>query len=94
MSSHLTGIRYLRDEVLENPRADRLLRSDGGGVDLISDVLPFSLLWYGEPNAVSYAKFRSRSHNAVIRLYDEAGNVPKRTSTRASSKRGERYARV
>jgi hypothetical protein len=34
---------------------------------------------YGEPDAVSnpigYAKFRSRSHNAVIRVYDEAGNV-------------------
>jgi hypothetical protein len=23
----------------------------------------------------SYAKFRSRSHDAVIRVYDEAGNV-------------------
>jgi len=36
-------------------------------------------LWYGEPNAVSnaigYAKRRSRSHDAVIRGYDEAGNV-------------------
>jgi hypothetical protein len=26
-------------------------------------------------NAISYAKFRSRSCNAVIRVYDEAGNV-------------------
>ncbi|MGA7274578.1 MAG: hypothetical protein WBX14_07010 [Candidatus Udaeobacter sp.] len=26
-------------------------------------------------NAVDYAKFRSRSHDAVIRVYDEAGNV-------------------
>jgi hypothetical protein len=26
-------------------------------------------------NAISYAKFRSRSHPAVIRVYDEAGNV-------------------
>jgi len=42
-------------------------------------VLPFGLLWYGEPNAVSnainYAKFFSRSHDAVIRVYDETGNV-------------------
>jgi hypothetical protein len=42
-------------------------------------VLPFGRLWYGEPNAVAhaigYAKFRSRSHDAVIRVYDEAGNV-------------------
>ena len=27
-------------------------------------------------NAISYAKFRSRSHRAVIRAYDEAGNRP------------------
>jgi hypothetical protein len=26
-------------------------------------------------NAVGYAKFYSRSHDAVIRVYDEAGNV-------------------
>jgi hypothetical protein len=45
------------------------------GVDLISDALPYGGLWYAEPNAISYAKFRSRSHNAVIRVYDEAGNV-------------------
>jgi hypothetical protein len=42
-------------------------------------VLRFGRLWHGEPNAVSnaigYAKFRSRSHDAVIRVYDEAGNV-------------------
>jgi hypothetical protein len=43
------------------------------------DVLPFGRLWYGEPdaisNAVDYAKHRSRSDDAVIRVYDEAGNV-------------------
>jgi hypothetical protein len=32
-------------------------------------------LWYGEPDAISYAKFYSRSHDAVINVYDEAGNV-------------------
>jgi hypothetical protein len=46
---------------------------------LISDVLPFGRLWYGEPNAINnaigYAKFYSRSHDAVIRVYDDAGNV-------------------
>jgi hypothetical protein len=26
-------------------------------------------------NAIDYAKFRSRSHGAVIRVYDEAANV-------------------
>jgi hypothetical protein len=33
----------------------------------------------GEPNAISneihYAKYYSRSHDAVIRVFDEAGNV-------------------
>jgi len=46
---------------------------------LISDVLPFGRLWYAEPNAMSnaigYAKFYSRSYDAVIRVCDEAGNV-------------------
>jgi len=36
-------------------------------------------LWCDGPNAVSnaidYAKFRSRSHDAVIRVYDDAGNL-------------------
>jgi hypothetical protein len=50
-------------------------RKDKRGVDLVSDALPFGRLWYGEPNAISYAKFRSRSRRAVIRVYDEAGNV-------------------
>jgi hypothetical protein len=61
-------------------------RKDHRGVDLISDALPFGRLWYAGPNAVSnavdYAKFRSRSHDAVIRVYDEASNViaPLRTA--------------
>jgi hypothetical protein len=36
-------------------------------------------LWYGEPNAISnaigFAKFYSRSRDAVIRVYDAAGNA-------------------
>ena len=54
-------------------------RKDKRGIELISDVLPFGRLWYGEPNAITnainYAKFFSRSHDAVIRVYDEAGNM-------------------
>jgi hypothetical protein len=42
-------------------------------------VLPFGRLWYTGPNAISYAidyaKHRSRSHDAVIHVYDAAGNV-------------------
>jgi hypothetical protein len=54
-------------------------RQDKRGVDLISDALPFGRLCYGEPNAISnatsYAKFFSRAHDAVIRVYDDAGDV-------------------
>jgi hypothetical protein len=54
-------------------------RKDHRGVDLIFDVLPFGRLRYDEPeaasNAIGYAMHRSRSADAVIRVYDEAGNV-------------------
>jgi hypothetical protein len=52
---------------------------DKRGVDLISEVLPFGRLWYGDANAVAnaigYAQFYSRSHDAVLRVYDAFGNV-------------------
>ena len=52
-------------------------RNDRRGFDLICDALPFGSLWYGQPdaisNAIGYAKFYSRSHDAVIRVYDKAG---------------------
>ena len=54
-------------------------RKDHRGVNLISEALPFGRLWYGEPhaveNAIGYAQHRSRSPDAVIRVYDVAGNV-------------------
>jgi hypothetical protein len=54
-------------------------RKDRRGFDLVSEALPFGRLWYGEPNAISnaigYAKFFSRSHDAVICVYDAADNV-------------------
>ena len=51
-------------------------RKDKRGFDLISDALPFGRLWYIEiPHAIGYAKFHSRSCNAMIRDYDAAGNV-------------------
>jgi hypothetical protein len=57
-------------------------RKDHCGVNLISDALPFGRLWYGQPNAIAnavgYAKFYSRAHDAVIRVHDESGNVIER----------------
>ncbi len=54
-------------------------RNDKRGGDLISDALPFGRLWYAGPdatsNAIGYAMHRSRSHGAVISIYDETGNV-------------------
>ena len=51
-------------------------RKDKRGFDLISDALPFSALWYTKvEDAIDYAKFFSRSHDAVIRVYGESGNV-------------------
>ena len=51
-------------------------RKDKRGVNLISDALLFGRLWYAEVrDALDYAKFRSRSDDAVIRVHDAAGNV-------------------
>ena len=56
-----------------------IIRKDKSGVDLISRVLRFGRLWYGESNAISnaidYAEHYSRSHDAMIRVYDAAGDV-------------------
>ena len=61
-------------------------------------MLPFGRLWYNGPNAVAnaigYAKRRSRSHDAVIRAYDDAGNVIETHELeRAIQRTGERGAR-
>jgi hypothetical protein len=51
-------------------------RRDKHGANLISDALLFGRLWYTEiPHASGYAEFYSRSHDAVIRVFDAAGNV-------------------
>ena len=54
-------------------------RKNNRSINVVSDALPVDRVWYGEPNALSnavdYAKFRSRSHDVVIRVYDAADNV-------------------
>src|SRR6266700_2258633 len=71
-------------------------RKDRRGFDLISEALPFGRLWYSEPNAISnainYAKFFSRSHDAVIRVYNDAGNMIETHEHAAISKSGHRNA--
>ena len=51
-------------------------RKDDRGFDLVSDALPFGRLWYEDASAaVDYAKHCSRSHDGVIRVYDDVSNV-------------------
>ena len=65
-------------------------RKDKRGFDLISDALLFGRLWYSKPDhAFDYAKFYSSSQDAVIRVYDEGGNVIETHEHKAISKSGE-----
>jgi hypothetical protein len=56
-------------------------RKDRDGFDLISERLQRGPIWYAGPdavrNAVAYAKYRShsRSHRAIIRVFDEFGTA-------------------
>ena len=64
----------IRTDVYEiRPRADK------DGVDLVSAALPYSPMWYRGPKAITdaidHAKFFSRSHDAVISVYDDVGKV-------------------
>ena len=43
-------------------------------------------------NAVGYAMYRSRSHDAVIRVYDDAGNLIKHANTREISRAMKRIS--
>jgi hypothetical protein len=48
-------------------------------VSIVGDALPDSPMWYRGPKAITdaigHAKFFNRSHDAVVRIYDQAGNV-------------------
>ena len=54
-------------------------RKDRNGFDLISDRLRRGPIWYAGPdavrNAVAFAKYCSRSRWAIIRVFNESGNV-------------------
>jgi len=53
-----------------------LAQKDHRDVDLLPNVFLFGRLGYDTPdNAISYAMHSSRSHHAVIRVYDERANV-------------------
>ena len=72
MSARVTLVAFLRPFF----RLNTLRCSCHRGVNLISDTLPFGRLWYHTPdNAIGYAMHSTRPHDAVIRVYDDAGNV-------------------
>jgi len=81
-SDKLLGDASGRMEMSANPVPDVYEirpRKDGDGFDLISDRLRFGPIWYTGPDAVryavAYAKYRSRLRPAIIRVFNEAGNV-------------------
>ena len=54
-------------------------RNDRDGFDLISDRLRYGPIWYTGPDAVryavAYAKYCSHSNRAIVRVFNEEGNV-------------------
>jgi|SRR6266481_704016 len=81
-SDKLWGDPNSRMEMSDTPAQDFYEirpRKDGDGFDLISDRLRNGPIWYAGPDAVrcatAYAKYRSRSRPAIIRVFNEAGNV-------------------
>ncbi len=76
-SVSLFRLSFVRLSALANvSRLPLTERTEAAGLAL---ALPFGRLWYDGPNAISnaigYATHRRRSHDAVIRVYDESGNV-------------------
>jgi len=71
-------------------------RTDREGFDLVSDRMRYGPIWYAGPDAVrcaiAYAKYRSHagSHRAIIRVFDERGNV---TETHTTKQRNKSYER-
>jgi hypothetical protein len=82
LSEKLRGDANSRMEMCGNPAQDVYEirpRKDRNGFDLVSDRLRRGPIWYAGPDAVrsavAYAKYRSRSHRAIIRVFNETGNV-------------------
>jgi hypothetical protein len=83
-SDKLLGDANSRMEMSSTPAQDIYEirpRKERDGFDLISDRLRRGPIWYAGPdavrNAVSFAKYcsRSRSRRAIIRVFNESGNV-------------------
>jgi hypothetical protein len=81
VSTYLWGDANSRMEMSATPAQDVYEirpRKDRDGFDLISDRLRYGPIWYaGVRRAVAYATYRScsRSRRAIIRVFNEDGNV-------------------
>ena len=81
-SDKLLGDANSRMEMSSTPAQDVYEirpRKERDGFDLISDRLRRGPIWYAGPdavrNAVAFAKYCSHSRWAIIRVFNESGNV-------------------
>ena len=81
-SDKLLGDANIRMEVSGTPVQDVYEirpRKERDGFDLIGDRLQDGPIWYAGPDAVrraiAFAKYCSRSRWAIIRVFNESGNV-------------------
>ena len=72
-------------------------RKERDGFDLIGGRLRFGPIWYAGPDAVryavAYAKYCSRSHRAIIRVFNEEGNVTETHAGEIPSRKSNRVRR-
>jgi hypothetical protein len=72
-------------------------RKDRDGFDLIGDRLRFGPIWYAGPDAVryavAYAKYCSCSQRAIIRVFNEEGNVTETHAGEIPSRKSNRVRR-
>ena len=81
----------IRKDIYEiRPRADK------HGVDLVSDALPYSPIWYRGSkaiiDAIDHAKFYSRSNDALIRVLDSKGNLQREISFNQADRKPRRVS--
>jgi hypothetical protein len=100
LSDKLWGNANSRMEMSATPAQDVYEirpRKNRDGFDLISDRLRFGPIWYAGPDAVryavAYAKYRSRSHRVIIRVFNEEGNVTETYAGEIPSRKSNRVRR-
>ena len=100
LSDKLWGNANSRMEMSATPAQDVYEirpREDRDGFDLIGDRLQDGPIWYAGPDAVryavAYAKYRSRSHRAIIRVFNEEGNVAETHAREIPSRESNRVRR-